>query len=94
MSASISSKRAMANAMVPTVDDGGRMVGSRMAMRMKARFKAFFRSFGGFGRRLAAREDPFGGGDIVRLIVVVVVSSSTVWVRSVRWLHSFSKIRI
>ena len=36
MSASISSKRAMANAMVPTVDDGGRMVGSRMAMRMKA----------------------------------------------------------
>ena len=36
MSAKISSERAMANAMVPKVDDGGRMVGSRMAMRVKA----------------------------------------------------------
>ena len=33
MSAKISSERAMANAMVPKVDDGGRMVGSRMAIR-------------------------------------------------------------
>ena len=36
LSASISSERAMANAMVPTVDDGERMVGLRMAMRVKA----------------------------------------------------------
>ena len=33
MSAKISSERAMANAMVPKVDDGRRMVGSRMAIR-------------------------------------------------------------
>ena len=36
MGASISSKLAMANAMVPTVDDEGEIVGSRMAMRVKA----------------------------------------------------------
>ena len=30
---------------------------------------AFFHSFGDFGRRLAAREDPFGGGDIVPLLL-------------------------
>ena len=41
MSASIASERAMANgeregpAMVATVDDGGRIVGSRTAMRLK-----------------------------------------------------------
>ena len=35
---------------------------------------AFFHSFHGFGRRLAAREDPFGGGDIV--LIVAVLSSN------------------
>ena len=36
MSASITSERAMANTMVVTADDGGRIAGSRMAMRVKA----------------------------------------------------------
>ena len=31
---------------------------------------AFFHSFGGFGRRLTAREDSFDGGDIVVFTVV------------------------
>ena len=36
MSAIIVSERAMANVMVATADDGGRIVGSPMAMRAKA----------------------------------------------------------
>ena len=57
---------------------------------------AFFHSFHGFGRSLAAREDPFGGG-AERFIVVVVVSSfvvrcRSVWVRPLGSAVSFSKL--